>query len=60
MSNKKFKILTIGNPMIKLIYNTTNNKPAIFHANSSEQAISILKMKEDALYYDFLLKKAQS
>jgi len=42
--------------MIKLIFNTTNNKPAIFYANSSEQAVSILKMKEDALYYDFLLK----
>jgi len=42
--------------MIKLIYNTKNNQKVIYHVKTTEQAQSVLGMKEDAFYYDFLLR----
>lgn len=42
--------------MIKLVYSIKNNQKAIYYVKTAEQAKSVLGMKEDALYYDFLLR----
>lgn len=42
--------------MKKIIYNAGNNKQLIFTAESGAQVSSVLKMKDNYLYYEFLLK----
>ena len=42
--------------MIKLVYNTEKNTQLTFNVESAQQIASILHMKEDVHYYEFLLK----
>lgn len=46
--------------MVKLVYSTGKNTQAVYKVESSQQAASVLKAKEDALYYDFLLKNQKA
>ena len=45
--------------MMKLVYKTKDNKKVTYNIDSTEKMLSILKMKEDALYYDFLVNNHQ-